>query len=180
MTVPFALTLAELTQPISVRMRRDFRLALTLIRTHAVLHQATRARDAHGRIVATLADYAAVRALVYDLIAEAGEVSVPAAIRETVAAVTRLAPKESGREVTAVEIAQALQLDKSAASRRVRAALQRGYLANQETHRGRPARIVLDAPLPEDVVVLPELETLRARYQRGRRGTCDGCVTQGA
>jgi hypothetical protein len=114
--------------------------------------------------VAALADYAAVRELVYDLIAEAGEVSVPTSIRETVAAVARLAPKESTREVTAVEIAHELQLDKSAASRRVRAALQRGYLSNRETHRGRPARIVLDAPLPKDVVVLPELETLRGHY----------------
>ena len=37
---------------------RDFGALLTLIRSHALLHQASRSRDHHGRVVATLDDYA--------------------------------------------------------------------------------------------------------------------------
>ena len=42
---------------VAVRLRRDFSVVLSLIKAHAILHQATRERDADGRIVATLADY---------------------------------------------------------------------------------------------------------------------------
>ena len=62
-TIPFAPRLAELVPPVAVRLRRDFATVLNLIKAHAVLHQRTRERDAAGRIVATLADYAVVRDL---------------------------------------------------------------------------------------------------------------------
>ena len=63
--IPYAKILAELIPPVAVRLRRDFGALLNLIRAHALLHQATRERDAEGRIVATIEeDYAAVRELV--------------------------------------------------------------------------------------------------------------------
>ena len=43
--VPFARELASLVPPIAVRLRRDFRTILTLIRAHALLHQASRRKD---------------------------------------------------------------------------------------------------------------------------------------
>ena len=70
MTIPYAAQLAELIPPVAVRLRRDFGSLLALVRAHAVLHQANRDRDADGRIVATLDDYAVVRGLVADVIAE--------------------------------------------------------------------------------------------------------------
>jgi hypothetical protein len=85
--VPFAATLADLIPPVAVRLRRDFKLLKTLIEAHALLHRETRARDDHGRIVATLADYSAVRELVAKLFAEGIEATVPATVRETVNAV---------------------------------------------------------------------------------------------
>ena len=48
----------------------------------------------------------------------------------------------------------------SAASRRVRMALERGYLKNLEEKRGRPLRLVLSEPLPEEQTILPEPERL--------------------
>jgi hypothetical protein len=69
-TIPWAPALAELVPPIAVRLRRDFGAVLTLIRAHALLHQATRERDDAARIVASLDDYAAVRELVADLVAD--------------------------------------------------------------------------------------------------------------
>ena len=157
--IPYAEPLAEQIPPVAVRLRRDFPALLALIRAHALLHQETRPRDTDGRVVATLADYAAVRELVSDLIADGAEQAVPESVRQTVAAVRRCAGGSS-REVTVQEVARTLGIDKSAASRRVRVALDRGYLENLETQRGRPLRLVLGDPLPEDQVILPEPERL--------------------
>src|SRR5215212_2172910 len=57
-TIPYAVMLAEKMGDVAVRLRRDFSVILSLVRAHAVLHQATRERDAQGRIIATIADYA--------------------------------------------------------------------------------------------------------------------------
>jgi hypothetical protein len=88
--VPFAEKLAGLVPPVAVRLRRDFRLLLTLIEAHALLHRESRERDNWGRIVATLNDYAEVRELVADLFAESVEAMVKPEVRKTVAAVIAL------------------------------------------------------------------------------------------
>ena len=88
--IPFSARLTGLIPPISIRLRRDTKLLLNLIRTHAVLHQASRGRDSEGRIIATLNDYVAVYDLVADIIAEGVQASVSDHIRETVEAVDRL------------------------------------------------------------------------------------------
>jgi len=157
-TVPYAKTLAYLTSPVAVRIRRDFGAVLNLIRAHAVLHQATRGRDAEGRIIASIEDYVSVRELVADLVSEGVEASVPATIRETVGTVGRLLEDSDGASVT---VARELKLDSSAGLRRVRAAIERGYLKNLEDRKGRPACLVLGDPLPKDVEVLPSVERLQ-------------------
>jgi hypothetical protein len=48
------------------------------------------------------------------------------------------------------------------ASRRLRKAIDRGYLVNLETRKGRPARVVLGDPMPEMVKLLPEPGELAA------------------
>lgn len=157
-TIPYAAALAEAIPPVAVRLRRDFSAVLNLIRAHAVLHQATRERDEVGRIIATDDDYSAVRELVADLVSDGVGATVPPTVRQAVAAVSALAPGEAG--VMNSAIAAHLQLDKSAASRRVSAAIDRGYLRNLEDRRGRPARIVLGDALPDDEEVLPRVEVL--------------------
>jgi hypothetical protein len=89
--VPFAKALARLSSAAAVRMRRDFAGVLALVMAHAIMHRMNRKRDEAGRIVATLADYAAVRALVADLVAEGLQAGVSKAMRETVDAVASLA-----------------------------------------------------------------------------------------
>jgi hypothetical protein len=158
-TVPYAGELAELIPPVAVRLRRDFPAVLALVRAHAVLHQANRERDTGGRILAASEDYAAVRELVADLVAEAAERTVPDTTRETVSAVAALIAERDSTTITAV--AERLKLDKSAAWRRVRVAMERGYVRNLEEKRGRPARLVLGDALPDELVVLPEPERLQ-------------------
>lgn len=150
--VPYARALARLIPPVAVRLRRDFPMLLTLIETHAFLHQATRQRDTAGRIVATIEDYSVVRDLVADLIADSIEVSVAATIRETVGAVSELA---GSGQTTVSKVADHLRIDKSAALRRVRAAIDRGYLKNLEERRGRPAQLTTGDAVPADRPILP-------------------------
>jgi hypothetical protein len=154
--VPFATRLAELVPPVAVRLRRDFRLLLTLIHAHALLHRERRERDDQGRILARLDDYAPVRELVADLFAEGVDATVKPETRETVAAVKALGKDE----VSVTEIAKFLKLDTGTASRRVRDAVSRGYLANNETRKGRPARIAPGDPMPSDRQILPHPDEL--------------------
>lgn len=158
-TVPFAEKLADLVPPVAVRLRRDFSTVLSLVTAHAILHQVTRDRDAGGRIVATVADYAAVRALVHDLIADQVEATVQPEVREAVTAVVELYA-ELGHSVTYSALGKRLKLDTSAARRRALVALDRGYLKNEETRHRQPAQLVSGEPLPGDSVVLPLPEEL--------------------
>jgi hypothetical protein len=161
-TVPYAGKLAEQIPPVAVRLRRDFGAVLNLIRAHALLHQASRERDAEGRIVATMeGDYAAVRELVADLVSEGIEATVPATVRETVEAVKRSRQDSVGEPVTVTGLARELKLDRSAVSRRVRNAKDRGYLKDLEENQRKPSRLVPGDDLPDDLQILPKPEDLR-------------------
>jgi hypothetical protein len=141
--------------PVAVRLRRDFTQVLNLIRAHALLHQATRKVDDHGRVVATFDDYEVVRELVLELFSDGVQASVPDVVRETVEAFP-----EGPKYMSQAELAEKLHLDKGTISRRVAHAIELGYLENDETRRGRPARLRRGAPLPKDVVLLPPSEAL--------------------
>ncbi len=97
--IPYARKLANAVPPVAVRLRRDFGAVLGLIRAHALIHQADRARDAEGRIVASLEDYAVVRDLVEEILAETVEATVKPEIRETVEAVRKLTDATEETEV---------------------------------------------------------------------------------
>ncbi len=58
-------------------------------------------------------------------------------------------------QVSLVELMGELSLDRSAVSRRVALARDRGYLRNLETKKGKAARLVLGDPLPKNVEILP-------------------------
>jgi hypothetical protein len=164
--IPYAKILADLIPPVAVRLRRDFGALLNLIRAHALLHQASRHRDDKGRVVATIEDFAAVRELVADLVSDGIEVTVPKTVRETVEAVKRLREDSNGEPVTVVELARELKLDRSAVSRRVRNAKDRGYLRDLEENLRKPSRLVLGDDLPDDLQILPKPEDVRASMQK--------------
>lgn len=171
-TIPFARQLADLVPPVAVRLRRDFSTVLNLTRAHALLHRASRDRDTDGRVVATVADYAAVRELIADLVAEEVGATVSRAVQETVHAVARLSG-ERQKAVSLRDLAAALELDKSAAARRARHAIDRGYLKNLEDKKGKPARYEPAEPLPADRVVLPLPVSLEAAAPVRDRGMAD-------
>jgi DNA-binding transcriptional ArsR family regulator len=164
--IPYAKILADLIPPVAVRLRRDFGALMNLIRAHAVLHQASGDRDATGRIIATIGDYAAVRELVVDLVGEGVETTVPKTVRQTVEAVKWLREGSKGEPVTVAELARKLKLDRSTVSRRVRSAKDRGYLRDLEDNPRKPSRLVLGDDLPDDVQILPKPEDVRASMQQ--------------
>ena len=59
-----------------------------------------------------------------------------------------------------------LKLDKSAVSRRVKGALADGFLKNNEEKRGKPARLVVGDPLPDDVAFLPTADQVPGAVAR--------------
>jgi hypothetical protein len=145
--------LAANIPPVAVRLRRDFATLLALIETHAILHQLDREIDGQGRIVATSDDYLAGRELVTDLMSDAVGTTVKASVRQTVEAVRQLTTPGG---VTVKQLADHLQLERSAAQYRVQAARDGGFIVNVEDRRGMPARYELGTPMPAEVTLLPE------------------------
>jgi hypothetical protein len=171
-SIPYAKKLAQLIPPVAVRLRRDFGALLNLIRAHALLHQASRAKNTEGRIIATIEeDYATVRELVADLVSEGIEATVPKTVQETVEAVKRLRENTKGEPVTVAELARELKLDRSAVSRRVRNAKDRGYLRDLEENPRKPSRLVLGDDLPDDLQILPTPEDVRAAVKERASGS---------
>src|SRR5262249_13404432 len=160
-SVPLANFLADASPPIAVRLRRDFGALLSLIRAHALLHRESRGRDDQGRIVAVVADYKAVHDLVEKLFAESIEATVSAVVRETVVAVAEYIDEHQAPAITLTQLAKELKLDKNSVHHSVRKAITAGYLPNLEEKKGRPARIVLDEPLPAEESLLPAPGTLK-------------------
>ena len=176
--VPFAATLAKAIPPVAVRLRRDFPTAITLIQAHALLHQVHRDRDSDGAILATFEDYAVVRSLVADLLADATEQSVPTTVRETVEAVRALTEDDDllGEGVPVTQVARRVGIDKSTALRRARVAIARGFLQNLEVRRARPARLVVGDPMPDGSSLLPAAAELERLHGCGVAGGDDIAV----
>jgi hypothetical protein len=168
--IPYAPKLAVVMPATTTRLRRDFTTILALVSAHAVLHQATRKRAASGAVVANLADYAAVYDLSADLFAHGAQISVGANVRQTVDAVRELggADPMHVKTVTLGALAAKLGLDKSAVSRRVRTAIAEGFLINQEERKGKPARLAVGEPMPDDAPFLPDPRILVDRCSVAR------------
>jgi hypothetical protein len=84
-------------------------------------------------------------------------------VRETVEAVREVTvgdgvggALERPQEVSLTLLAKKLGLDKNSAHHRVRKAIERGYLVNREEKRGKPARIAIADPLPDELEILPD------------------------
>lgn len=163
--IPYAEALATLVLPVHTRLRRDFKMLLSLICAHALVHQASREKDSDGNIIAAFDDYRVVHELFADLLATGVNQIVKPEVREVVDAVASLGGQDS-KEVRQKELAEHLKLDKSAISRRVRDAVSCGYLDNLEERKGRPAKLVLGEPLPADQEVLPSPEALSLAAKR--------------
>ena len=169
--IPYKEWLADRMPKKVTRIRRDFPQFLRLIETHALLERKYRARDAEGRIVADLADYATVEALLHSSFSGVHQDGLTPAQRDAVEiikdlteVIKRLAsefegvPKDCG--VTGRQVATELDVEPSNASRRLKRPLKLGYVINTEARKGYPAKYVPGEPLPRVTGGLPSPEEL--------------------
>lgn len=159
--IPYAECLAELVPTALVRMRRDFPQLLAFIESIAILYQRQRDRDEQGRIVATLEDYGRARDLLKDVFTAMATGGVSGVIRETVTKLVEL-HRASGSSSTVTQLGEALCLHPNATWYRVRNAIKLGYIVNEETRRGQPAKLIPGSPLPELEEALPTPEEVEA------------------
>jgi hypothetical protein len=159
--VPFAPQVTSGIPPLMVRFRRDVGSLFSFIKASAILHQAQRQVDDQGRVVALVADYALAYPIFTKVMAQSSGKSVPDNVREVVKRVAELAgsaasrpskgkfqrtnPAGPGSEIviSSQQIGTATGIGKSAAYRAVIAALDLGFLTNNETRPGKPFRLTL-------------------------------------
>jgi hypothetical protein len=105
--------------------------------------------------------------------------TVSPTVRETVEAVRQLIDESTvpDSEVKAVELCQPLKLDKGAVSHRVRVAVANEYLKNNETKSGKPHRLVLGNPMPDESGLLPSREQLEELMGCAVAGDPEGYTT---
>jgi phage/plasmid primase-like uncharacterized protein len=169
--VPFARTLGSLIPPKAVRLRRDFGQLLRAIKAHALLHREHRECDESRTIRATIGeDYAICRALLADTLAEATEVKLRKTVIETTEAVREVQPDEHQQGATVRAIAQALNLDRSAARRRLYAAEGEGLIVNIETREHHTARyrVATEEEQVAGDALLPTVDELRAAIRESK------------
>jgi DNA-binding transcriptional MocR family regulator len=116
--------------------------------------------------------------VVSDLVSATTEQTVPKTIRQTVLAVEEIVRDNANGQVvsggtnaaTVRQVARVLGIDRSTASRRVKQCITLGYLDNSETKPGRPHRLVMGDPLPEEQPLMPSPEEVRAQWkEKGTR-----------
>jgi hypothetical protein len=92
--VPFAVSLSALIAHRALRTRRDFPALLTLIQTHAFLHQMRRKCDPDGNIIATLEDYAGVHAAFDDVFDDTAGLRIEAGMDRLYQHILKLAQQQ--------------------------------------------------------------------------------------
>jgi hypothetical protein len=177
--IPFAPQIAAKIPPRMVRFRRDVDALFSFIKASAILHQAQRKLDADGRVVATVADYAVahpifsrvlaqtcgqgvadnVRAVVELIAARAAPVAAQAAGKRF--ARTGAAGASAEVELSSEQIGMHTGIGKSAAYRAVKAAIDQGFLVNNETRPRKPFRLAVRQRIDETAAaLLPHPDTL--------------------
>ena len=151
--IKFAANLAALFPAKLIRARRDFPQLLALIAASAILHQQQRERDDQGRIVADEMDYRIVYELAAPVFGAAASEGVTPAVRETVAKVAELTKGSENDTISAHALGDALGISRSALSYRLKPAFKGGFLVNEEPTRGKPYKLRVGAPLPDDATL---------------------------
>ena len=165
--LPFVEALADAMPDHATRLRRDFATLLSLVRAHANLYRAQREFDSDGRLIASLeGDYAPVRDLINDVIAQGVEASVSDATHATVDAVREII-EEGAEYATPSSVAPRLEIGRSATYDRIKRALISGHLTNIASRNERAMKLTLGAALPLDDGFLPTTEMI-VRAASGR------------
>jgi hypothetical protein len=204
--IPYAHSLIALTNKSQLRIRRDFSMVLTLIEAHAVLNHMHRKHTKSGRVIATLADYAAVHAIFAadfdrnqelrpdDKLLDLCRLIQRLGTQRRTTTGGRLKPPAAGTArpvaISTREVATKLGVTHWAARQRIARALEDGLLEDLRTdhrnatqvHRLRVSKGALDsASLLNKSLSFPEPAALVAQWRQDKRRTSqpggEGCRT---
>lgn len=153
----------------AVRMRRDFDHLITMIESHAVLHQATRNKSVDGIIEANFDDYSVARELMDGILGETLGLTVPNGVKQVVEAVQKLAANSS-MQTSILKIANFTSLHDKTIKRHVSMAVKHGYLRGETDFRTKKLLLSIDdscIPLPRFMSILPTADTLSHFYRKG-------------
>jgi hypothetical protein len=177
--VPFAELLAAAMPDRPLRIRRDFPRLLQLVKVCALLHQLQRERDPEGRVVATLGDYAMVRALVTPIFRR----SIAGLTEKTLELVKALKAvleekclTGAGREDVRASYSDLVGVTgkpKHHVSRWLKPAIEIGLVDNQTAgEKGKPAALKMGKFETEDGDVLPPAREIATKLSISCRWTC--------
>jgi len=162
--IPYAVSLAKLTNCDESRIRRDVDAVHNLIGAHAVIHQKNRKINSKGIVIASKKDYSAV----YKIIAKALSSTVGASRSDikTVKEVERTLKELNLNSISMTNLAKRLGVNKTTVSRNVGSPISKGYLVNKETKKGVEAKLTLGKPIQENIKILPSPKTLWAYIKK--------------
>lgn len=168
--VQFAPVIAELTDPMAPRVRRDFVALLSLVQSAALIRSQFEGAVNEGMVLATVEDYEFVYELAGRRFSEMSEEVVSDEVKAVVECVERLGNDRQYRNgVSVVTVGEVLGVHKSTASRRIQIALDKELLINEEPSRGRPARLrKYRETSSREIEVFPSPATLRERLYQSR------------
>lgn len=152
----------------AVRMRRDFEHLITMIESHAVLHQAMRNKSVDGIIEANFDDYAVARELMDGILGDTLGLVVPDGVKQVVDAVQKLAPNIA-MQTNILKIANFTSQSDKTVRRSVSLAVKHGYLRGETDFRTKKLLLSIDdscVPLPRYLSILPTVDALRSFYRK--------------
>jgi hypothetical protein len=153
-SIPWARRLVNKITTSHDRVMRDFKKVVSLIKAHALIHQHNRERR-RGRVVASRADYLAVRSLIEGPLSQGLENAVDEFTRQMIGLI---ADNDDG--LSQSEIAGQLGRNQSIVSRHAKVAINQGYLLDMSPGQGRTAKLVLGKRELPSGKFLPEAKEL--------------------
>jgi hypothetical protein len=180
--VPFADALSELIgqHQHAPRILRDWTKIIALIQAVSLIRHARRETDTHGRVVATLEDYATVR----ELIGSMYEATVTGASQ----GVRQVAEAVAGGATSSRQVRQAMPGAPAEASvhRWISTALAHEWVRNTEANTRKPKVLAPGDPIPARVL-LPTVEEVHShtplvyrKYRRDKNGNPENTGTYGS
>ena len=156
--IPFADQLAREIGKVAKnsRINRDYARLLALVKATTIIRHCHRQKDKDGRWIAKVADYKEVYNLVRSHYAASAS-GASEGVRNAVAAVAKLRECSTADPVTVSLVGKHLDIGKASASRRVKTALENGWLIDKsEKIKGKAYDLDIGEPLPGDEVGLPD------------------------
>ncbi|WHS95359.1 hypothetical protein VPK21_005558 [Sinorhizobium kummerowiae] len=159
--IPYAEEIVDYIDVESLKIQRDFPKLLSTIKACALVHFSHREQDGDGNILANEQDYKTAYELLNEPISHGLEKSVRLGVVEVVEAVQHMAKTGMTADgVSQSQLAEHMKKDRSVVGRNIHAAVNQGYLTNENPGQGREAKVKLGSRKLPTGNALPSPEEL--------------------